>query len=95
MFDYLGKDIELHKSLTDYLCSIHLEGRHNESDILDIYNKWPDKSIYCSTEDRISWALYYIREKTRTSNILFKEAVKIDDDCRRKPNNRLRKIKIK
>lgn len=95
MFEYLGRDIDLHKSLTDYLCSIQIEGRHSDADILDIYNRWPDKTIYCSTVDKTAWALNYIRQKARTSNIFFKEAVEIDGKFRRIQSGRLRKIKIK
>ena len=95
MFEYLGQDIELHRSLTDYLCSIQIEGRYSDEDILDIYNNWSKKAIYCTTADKTEWALKYIREKARTSNIFFKEAVEIDASIRRKQHNRLRKVKIK
>ena len=95
MFEYLGKDIELHRSLTDYLYSHQIEGRFSDEDVLDIYNSWPQKAIYCTTADKTEWALNYIREKARTSNIFFKEAVEIDASIRRKQHNQLRKIKIK
>lgn len=84
MFNYVGEEVDMHKSLTNYLISIPIEGKDSRDEIIEIYNNWPEKDIYCTTLNRVSWALYYIREKCRTSYKVFKEAVMLEKECEEK-----------
>lgn len=78
MFDYLGKDIKVHNSLTKYLAQMRkIEGKSSDEEVVRLFNEWPENYL-CDTLNLTAWALSYIKEKTCTNWNLFTEACKID-----------------